>query len=180
MLARWSETDDPRRVRSRRNIHNGAVLELRAARPEDEELVLIWRNEVSTRAGSFSSEEISRDEHSRWFARKLADSNCKLLIVEEDGRPVGQVRLDRVEADKAEISIGLAPDARGRGVGREALRCAVLEAPRRLGVTTVTAFVKHNNAASLAAFTAAGFRVIGESDDVVELLIAPDVDSSTG
>jgi RimJ/RimL family protein N-acetyltransferase len=137
------------------------------------------RNDPATRRASFSSAEVSAEEHHAWFSRKLEDPDCALLIVEEDGWAVGQVRLDRSRRHTAEISIGLAPDARGRGVGREALRIAVSQASELLGVSAVRALIKRDNAPSLAAFTAAGFRVVFE-EDVVELLYELEVDASPG
>ena len=156
------------------------MLSLRPASPDDEHLILSWRNDASTRAASFSTAEIAPEEHHRWFIRKLLDPHCALLVVEQDGVPVGQVRLDRVAQEVAEISIGLAPEARGRGLGREALRQAVLDAPRLLFVRSLKASVKRENAASLAAFAAAGFHVVAEDDDAVELLYGPQIDPSTG
>jgi RimJ/RimL family protein N-acetyltransferase len=142
---------------------------LRPARPEDEGLLLAWRNEPTTRVASLSADEITPEEHHAWFARKLQDPSCAILIIEEEGRPVGQVRLDRLDPGLAEVNIGLAPESRGRGLGREALRRVVLAAPNLLGVRSVKALVKRGNDASLASFAAAGFRVIGEHDAVVEL-----------
>jgi RimJ/RimL family protein N-acetyltransferase len=157
------------------------MLELRPATAEDEGLVLRWRNELSTRVASLSTNEISPSEHHRWFLSKLADPKCALLIIEEDGRPVGQVRLDRVSPAVAEISIGLAADVRGRRLGRQALRRVVLDASTHVGAVTVRALIRRENASSLAAFTAAGFRVVGEDDaGVVELLHGPDVDALPG
>ena len=144
-------------------------MELRRARPEDEALVLRWRNEPSTRAASLSTGEISPGQHHAWFTRKLADPDCVLFILEENGRPVGQLRLDRVGSDLAEVSIGLDLEARGRGLGREALRWAIPEAQRLLGVKCLKAQVKPNNVSSLAAFAAVGFRVVADSADAVEL-----------
>ena len=145
------------------------VLRLRRAEEEDEARLLIWRNTRSVREASFSQREISAEEHHRWFVRKLADSGCALLIIEDEERPVGQIRLDRLDPDLAEVSIALATGARGRGIGREALRLAVPEASRLLDVANVKALVKRDNCASLRAFRAAGFRVIGEDDGAVEL-----------
>jgi RimJ/RimL family protein N-acetyltransferase len=146
------------------------MLDLRRARPEDEDLVLTWRNEASARAASFSADEIKPEDHRAWFAHKLSDPDCALLILEEDGDPIGQVRLDRVSADLAEISIVLAPEARGRGLGREALRRTLISVPRLIAVRSVRALVKRDNAASLAVFDAAGFHIVGEHDQVLELL----------
>lgn len=144
-------------------------MNLRRARPGDEALVLRWRNEPTTRAASLSTGEIAPEQHHAWFSSKLAATDCVLFIIEEDGTPVGQLRLDRVSPDSAEVSIGLAPEARGRGLGREALRHAVREAQRLLAVKYLKALVKPDNASSLAAFAAAGFSVVAESTEAIEL-----------
>jgi RimJ/RimL family protein N-acetyltransferase len=144
-------------------------MDLRRARLDDEALLLKWRNEPSTRAASLSTEEISPEQHHVWFKGKLADPECALFIVDDDGKPVGQLRLDRVHPDLVEVSIGLDVEARGRGLGREALRRSVGEAQRLFGVKTVKALVKPDNASSLAAFAAAGFHVVAEDPELVEL-----------
>jgi RimJ/RimL family protein N-acetyltransferase len=142
---------------------------LRPAVPGDEQRLLRWRNDPSTREASFTPGEVSTEEHHRWLARKLSSPSCALLIIEEAGQAVGQVRLDRIDPDTADVSIGLASEARGRGVGRAALELAVAQAPELLGVTTVRAFVKHDNPASLRAFRAAGFGVVGDDGSSLEL-----------
>jgi RimJ/RimL family protein N-acetyltransferase len=156
------------------------MLEFRPARPEDEDVVLRWRNEASTRAASFSRDKISAQQHHLWFTSMLADPDRVLFILEEDGQRIGQVRIDRVAPGLAEISIGLAPAARGRGVGQKALRRSVHEASRRFEAKSVKALVRRGNAASLAAFAAAGFRVVDEDDERVELLHGPDPGRLTG
>jgi RimJ/RimL family protein N-acetyltransferase len=147
------------------------VLKLRRAAPEDEDRLLSWRNHPSAREASFSQDEISALDHHRWFVRKLKDPKCVLLIIEDEGRAVGQIRLDCVAPDLAEVSISLAADARGRGVGREALGLAASEASRLLGVANIRARVKPDNEASLRAFRAAGYKVVEQDDDVIELRV---------
>jgi RimJ/RimL family protein N-acetyltransferase len=154
------------------------MLDIRRARPADEDLVLAWRNEASARAASVNTEEIAPEDHHAWFARKLGDPDCVLLILEEDGDPIGQVRLDRVNTDLAELSIVLAPPARGRGLGGEALRRTVIDAPRLLGIRDIRALVRRENAASLAVFGAAGFHVVGGNDETLELVHRLRPDSS--
>jgi RimJ/RimL family protein N-acetyltransferase len=156
------------------------MLILRNATEDDEHRLLEWRNEAATRAASFTPGEISPQAHRRWFRRKLADSSCRLLIAEESGRPVGQVRLDRLDRDVAEISIGLAPESRGRGLGREALRLAAAGAARELGARRLVARVKPANAQSLAVFRAAGYRVCRENDEVIEFSLSIEPDPATG
>ena len=156
------------------------MLILRSATEDDEQRLLEWRNEAATRAASFTSGEISPQDHRRWFRRKLADASCRLLIAEEFGKAVGQVRLDRVDAEVAEISIALAAESRGRGLGREALRLAAADAAKELGARRLVARVKPANAQSVAVFQAAGYRVVHEDEDVVEFLLNIEPDPVTG
>jgi RimJ/RimL family protein N-acetyltransferase len=145
------------------------VVTLRPADLSDEERLLEWRNEPTTRAASLTEGVVAPEDHGRWLRRKLADPDCALYVVLAGTEPVGQVRLDRVGEGVAEVSIGLAPEARGRGAGREALRLAETEAGERLGATTLRALVKPDNEPSLRAFAAAGYSEVSRSDDVVEL-----------
>lgn len=154
---------------------NQPDVRLRDATAADADVLLAWRNDAGTRAASFNSEEIPRDGHVRWLAAKLNDPGCALLIIEAEGAAVGQVRLDRSheDPDVAEIHIALDLAARGRSIGRRALRAAVGEAKSRIGARRIEARVKPENEASLRAFEAAGFRLIGSDADVVKLVAEP-------
>src|SRR4029453_3829288 len=110
-----------------------------------------WRKDPSTRAASFTSNEVSAEEHHKWFVGKLSDPSCVLLVIEDSERAIGQGRLDRIDPEMAEVSIGLEPEARGRGKGQAALGLVASEASRLLGVRALRAFVKNDNPASLHA-----------------------------
>ena len=57
------------------------------------------------------------NEHARWFANKLSDPNCIILIGEDEkGFPVGQVRFD-IDRKRAEALIGISIDPYLRGMG---------------------------------------------------------------
>lgn len=116
--------------------------------------------------------EISPDEHHAWFMRRLNDADCRLLVIEDEGRPVGQVRLERASATAATVSVSVAEKERGRGLGRAALRLACGDARRSLMVDELRALVRRENGASLRALAAVGFRRVGERDGVIEL-VAP-------
>jgi RimJ/RimL family protein N-acetyltransferase len=145
------------------------LLSLRRATEADAELLLEWRNDPDTRAGSFQQDPIGLEEHRAWLRGVLADSERVLLVVELDGVPSGSVRVDREDAETAEIHIALAASARGRKVGLWALREASQQADGLLGVKRIRARVKSDNLASLRAFEAAGFERVDERDGVVEL-----------
>lgn len=145
------------------------MLALRAADLDDEQRLLAWRNDPQTRAASFDEGEVSAEEHGRWLRRKLGDESCTILVGEVGGEVVGVVRFDRDDATIAEVSVIVAPAARGRGMGVLLLRSAVREAQRQLGIESFRARVKEGNRRSLGAFAAAGFTTYADADGVVEL-----------
>lgn len=133
------------------------MTELRAARAEDAAILLEWANDPAARAASFAREPITWSTHVAWLASVLGDENRRLWIAEEAGVPVGQVRVDRTPDGVGVVSIGLAPQARGRGVGTEVLRLGLAAAARELTVRRARAVVLTANLPSRRLFEGAGF-----------------------
>lgn len=121
-----------------------------------------WRNDPLVRRNSFSQREITFEEHRTWFLRQLSSSDVVLLVGEMDGQTVGQIRFDIV-GPRATIGFSVAEGVRGRGFG-QFLLCAGVAKLRnvRPDVQVVRGVVKPDNAASLHAFEAAGFRRVAE------------------
>jgi len=135
------------------------VVRLRAVTESDADLLLAWANDPETRAASFRPKPIDPAGHGRWLASRLASPTTGFWIgISDDGRPIGQVRVEVDDGSIGEISISVAPDARGHGFGRTLLLAAVEEAGRTLGVERLLARVRLDNPASLALFGGAGFR----------------------
>ena len=126
---------------------------LRPAAAEDGGRLREWRNDPETVAASLTGRAVGAAEHAAWLARVLDDPDQRLFVVEDDGEPVGQVRLQRHADGALEVHIGLAADARGRGLGRRTLELAWEQA----GGGPLTARVLADNERSLRAFAAAGF-----------------------
>jgi UDP-2,4-diacetamido-2,4,6-trideoxy-beta-L-altropyranose hydrolase len=133
-----------------------ASLEFRRATMGDADLIFRCRNDPAVRIASLDSREISRDTHDAWMKQSLSSGERVLLIAERGGKPQGVVRFD-LRPPEATISVYRVPsggDAR-LGLVRQAttwLRAAHPEVRR------VSAEVLPANAASLAAFHAAGYR----------------------
>jgi RimJ/RimL family protein N-acetyltransferase len=133
----------------------GPSLSLRPATLDDAAVLLTWRNDPVTRANSRSKGEVREEEHLAWLRGTLSNADRRLLIAEREGQLVGQVRLDRSGAT-AEVSITVAPGARGHGLAPWLLRAAE-SVGRELGVTTLLAEIHADNQPSLKAFKRAGF-----------------------
>ncbi len=132
-------------------------LTLRPAGEGDARRLLDWANDASTRAASFDREPITWEEHVEWLDAVLADPGRRLWIGQVAGRAVGQVRVDRAPDGTGLVSIGLAPEARGRGLGRALLAAGLDAAARELGIHRARAIVRADNLPSRRLFEAAGF-----------------------
>jgi RimJ/RimL family protein N-acetyltransferase len=132
------------------------AMNLRAADEFDAELLLIWRNDPQTRRMSIETAEIDREAHFKWLRASLKNPGRRLFIGEVERVPVGQVRLDEIEDGVWEISIALAPEARGKRLSLPLLLAGVSEA-RMLGARRVEAVLRPENAVSERLFRSAGF-----------------------
>ncbi len=97
-----------------------------------------------------------------WSPRDFADAlgHVPFLVAIEDGRPVGYL-LARLAADEGEIlNLGVAPDARRRGVGRALVREGLAALAAR-GASQVFLEVRESNTAARALYAEFGFGEVG-------------------
>lgn len=141
----------------------GAGVRLRSASLEDAAFLRRLRNDPITRAMSFRTSEVTRDEHLAWLRARLAsrDATTKLWVAllgdRGSERRMGQVRLDvDPRGARAEISLAIAPRFRGRGLAVPLLCRALKHVPS--SIERVLARIRVENTASLSAFRRAGFR----------------------
>ena len=89
------------------------------------------------------------------------------LILALNGEPTGMVSITAPDADGAVelISMWVAPEARGRGVGDEAVRQAITRAAQRFPNCAMTLSVKTANRHAIALYQRHGFVDAGLSPD---------------
>ena len=145
---------------------------VRPAVEADAQVLLAWHNDTQTLRWARNQEEVAWPGHVRWLRSTVAADDRLLWVVEADDRQVASVRYDRDDADPTtvEVSIVVAGEARGQGVGAEALR----RGEEELGtcwpdVRTIAAVVHCDNAASRRLFHRAGYHVQVEADPWVTL-----------
>lgn len=119
-------------------------------------------HEAGILGGNATIERQTASDWSTWSGAHRPD--CRLVAVAQ-GRVLGWVALSpyssrQVYAGVAWLSVYVAPDAQGRGIGG-ALLAAVIEASEAAGIWTLLAGILIENAASLAIHRAAGFRRVG-------------------
>ena len=103
-----------------------------------------------------------------WDNAHLAHS--RLVAVDEADTVLGWAALSPVSGrcvygGVAEISIYIAAEARGQGVGRQLL-AALIAASEAHGIWTLQAGTFEENTASIGLHTQAGFRVIGHRERI--------------
>jgi RimJ/RimL family protein N-acetyltransferase len=138
-------------------------LHFRRAREKDCRRLWEWANDPVVRAASFSQSPIPWDEHRQWYAARMKDSKCLILIGENgDKSAIGQLRIDWRSDQEGEIDVSLAPEVRGRGYGSHLIDAGVRQVFATTGAERVHAFIRPDNQASIRAFEQANFTRLGE------------------
>ena len=136
------------------------ALLLEAMKPEDWPRVReIYREGIESGDATFEMEPPGWDEFDASHAK-----SCR-IVARDGGRVAGWAALspisDRcVYAGVAEVSVYVAGDSRGRGVG-SALLSKLVEGSEAAGIWTLQAGIFPENRASLGLHEAAGFRTVG-------------------
>ncbi|MDP6352294.1 MAG: GNAT family N-acetyltransferase [Alphaproteobacteria bacterium] len=139
------------------------ALGLRPATEADCERLLAWANDPDARASAIRcTAQIAFATHRAWFTARLADPCCRIWIIEHDGHPIGQVRL---EGDRAarEVSIFVERGFRRAGIARAAIKQALAA----FGGEAAVARVRNHNIASRRLFESLGFAIAASHSHVV-------------
>ena len=111
--------------------------------------------------------ETSVPDYEEWDERHLA--TCR-LIARWENTVLGWAALSRVSSRRvyegvAEVSIYIAEEARGHGIGRKLLR-ALVKASEQNGIWTLQAGILAENAVSIRLHQQAGFRIVGTRERI--------------
>lgn len=145
---------------------------MRPAVIADADLLLAWRNDPITRQVSLQTDEVQPLDHDRWLTRSLASQERVILIAEDavTGAPLGMCRFDLIVARpaSAEVSINIAPQERGGGVGRAVLVKGITAfGAIHPEVGVLTAVIRQANEASVRLFEAVDFRRVAEESGLL-------------
>lgn len=137
-------------------------------------LIMEWRNDPHTLAMSYHRDPKIWD---RFFPEYcdtyFTDPALPPFFVLHGGQPAVFVRFQRIAHPEnargrtVDVSINVAPHARGRGLGIAALRLCADYIGRVAGIDCILAEIRKENEQSCRTFIAAGYRPIGETDKTV-------------
>jgi len=155
-----------------------AQVSLRSAQADDCAAIFAWRNDERTRRYFFDPSPLDFAAHSTWFAATLASADSRLLIGMNAGTSCGVIRFDR-RGERTRMSVYLDPSRHGEGLGAALIRAGLAWLRQREDFPRlVCAEILGDNAASLAAFAAAGFHECGRQWQV-ETGLGEDVEGAS-
>ncbi len=145
-------------------------IDLRPAAPEDVDLLFRWTNDPTVRANAFSTDPIPYENHVAWFRGRLENPDCWIYIGMKQEKPVGVIRVERIQdAPQAGlISYSVDRDARGQGIGTELLQQICRQDLEMDGIRVLAGQVKLENVPSQRAFEKAGYQEFLRNDRYVE------------
>ncbi|MFZ1022703.1 MAG: N-acetyltransferase family protein [Thermoplasmata archaeon] len=152
-----------RRIRSERRPT------IRAALPTDvDAIAAIYNEAVRTTTATFDTEPRSVEEQSSWLAHH--DSRHPVLVAQVGREVVGWACLSpwserRAYAATTEISVYVASEWRGRGIGRY-LVAEIRARATALGIHTILARIAEGNPVSRQLHLSAGFTTVGVMREV--------------
>ncbi|MBC3885089.1 GNAT family N-acetyltransferase [Undibacterium griseum] len=133
----------------------------RFARFEDlPQIVAIYNSTIASREVTADTEPVSVESRHTWFHEHTPDRR-PLWVSEQDGEITGWLSFSNfygrpAYAGTAELSIYLHENARGKGLGKQFLRLAMVHAPV-IQVHTLLGFIFGHNTPSLKLFEHFGF-----------------------
>jgi len=144
-----------------------ADFRLREVTLADSQNLYRWRMDPSSRPMFRSTEKVPFEAHASLLARYFSpDNRDRWFVIEADGAPVGAITVHEPPAGSTEAEWGrlvVAPEARGRGYGKQALTL-LIEYARRTGLSRLRCEVLAGNAAAETIYRELGFHETGREE----------------
>jgi UDP-2,4-diacetamido-2,4,6-trideoxy-beta-L-altropyranose hydrolase len=139
------------------------ILLSRPAELADAELYFKWVNDSQVRQSAIHTDPIVWKHHLRWFTAKVASPDSLLLCFSDHSGNCGQLRYDLIDNKTVILDISVDRTYRGRGLARRMLYLGEQQLVNRFpNITTLLAYVKPANTASIRSFRGAGFSLKGQ------------------
>ena len=140
---------------------NNEMGSLRLLTPQDESMILEWRNSDAVVPYMLRDTLISQEEHHRWFGQILHDTDSAVFrIMEHEGVSCGLASLSPINSDKLSGEWGgyLAPHIpRGSGLGKTLMYLSLTMAFSHLKLNLVQVEVLVGNDAAIGLYDSIGF-----------------------
>ncbi|MEA3453072.1 MAG: GNAT family N-acetyltransferase [Patescibacteria group bacterium] len=133
---------------------------IRKANYSDIEFLWYLRNQSSVSKYSRQQHSVNWKEHVDWVLPILLGvKNKEIFLIQNYKTLVGQIRFDFQDSDKAEVSISLLDEFRGKGFAAKSLSLAIAEIKKRNRVKILIATINLENIASRRLFEKLNFKL---------------------
>jgi RimJ/RimL family protein N-acetyltransferase len=134
---------------------------LRPARRDDLDRLYRWANDAETTRWLLIDPPMSLAAESAWLDHMLASATDRLFIIcTAGGTPIGSITLTQISAKHRKARVGIAifeKEARGQGLGTQAMKVMLDYCFRTLGLHRVELDVFESNAAAIKSYKKCGF-----------------------
>jgi L-amino acid N-acyltransferase YncA len=132
---------------------------IRSARIGDAYPLWLWANDEAARTASGNRAPIEWRSHRAWLDQQLESATALVFVGESaEQRPLGTIRFETDDDwATARVSYTVAPESRGRGVGRALLEAGQRACAARRVPAQFVARVQPGNAASRHLFATSGW-----------------------
>lgn len=147
------------------------MLNYRFANLNDLELYYKWTNDSLVRQNSLNSNQVTLEDHTVWFTKKVVDPNVSMyLFLDNENQPVGQVIIEKKESG---IILGQSVDKeqRGKKYSTEMLTKATDDYLARFPKETILSVVKGSNIASIKMSKNSGFNQVQSKSKDANVLV---------
>lgn len=124
-------------------------------------------NDPFVRQNSFSTEDITLEEHTKWLHSLLKNTAIWLYTVRSHTNAlVAQIRFNKTDK-KTIISLSISKDFRGKGLAEKIIKEACTTYLSEYGNTLIEAQIKEANTASQKSFKKAGFEYFQKDNNTL-------------
>jgi len=141
-------------------------IRLRPITLNDTDNIVKWRNTDSVKRNLFTREDITHEDHIKWFNNYVMKGLCSQFIIEliEPSMDIGTVFIKNIDKknDKGEFGIFIGEEnLRGKGYGKIATELILEHAFMDLKLNRVYLSVLADNLSGVKCYTKAGFELEG-------------------
>lgn len=138
------------------------MIKLRKIEPSDLPFLYQWENDAAVWADGNNHNPLSQHDLREYIASSTGDiyrDGQLRLMIEEDGATLGCIDLFDLDARNRKAALGMyvAPETRGKGVGKEALRLLEQYAFVHLDLRLLYAVIATQNKTCSALYRKAGY-----------------------
>ena len=145
---------------------------LRPITAADTAKIVAWRNKEFVRKNFIYQQPFTEEGHMAWFREQVESGRVAQFIICVEDREIGSVYLRDIDREKKKAEYGVfigEEDALGRGYGVRAAKLMLEYGFNTLHLEKIFLRVLEDNAGARKSYTKAGFQVIENKRESVEL-----------